>query len=237
VLESENTQLTTTSAEDAPMPKTRDPADSSRPRVAVHARDPLAGAGLAALLRDQPNLELVIPAQRAAHDVDVLVLVSDESPADLVSTLRTLAAAHPDSRAVLIVDDPRNLDLFHAVDHGVVGVLSRTQATGQRLLDAIGTVCRGGAYLPPASQARLVEQVRYVQRELLRPQGLHAHGLTNRELDVIRLVADGLGLREIGTKLAYSERTVKNIVHAATTRLGMRNRIEVVAYAARLGAI
>jgi DNA-binding NarL/FixJ family response regulator len=61
--------------------------------------------------------------------------------------------------------------------------------------------------------------------------------LAPREIDVLRLVADGYDTGEIATKLAYSERTVKNVLHDVTTRLQLRNRSHAVAFALREGLI
>ena len=65
-----------------------------------------------------------------------------------------------------------------------------------------------------------------------RPQPLRA-----RELDVLALVADGLSTREVARTLAYSERTIKNILQDLTTRFGLRNRTQAVAWALRNGLI
>jgi len=65
-----------------------------------------------------------------------------------------------------------------------------------------------------------------------RPQSLRA-----RELDVLALVADGLSTREVARTLAYSERTIKNILQDLTTRFGLRNRTQAVAWALRNGLI
>ena len=62
-------------------------------------------------------------------------------------------------------------------------------------------------------------------------------GLTEREQDVIRLLADGRDTAEIATTLCYSERTVKGVIHDVTSRLQLRNRSHVVAFALRNGMI
>jgi DNA-binding NarL/FixJ family response regulator len=72
---------------------------------------------------------------------------------------------------------------------------------------------------------------------VLAPRGLTFSGLTERELSVLRLLADGHDTAEVGRQLFYSERTVKNIVHDVTSRLDLRNRTHAVAYALRQGLI
>ncbi len=74
-------------------------------------------------------------------------------------------------------------------------------------------------------------------REVLAPRGLSSTGLTDREQRVLELLADGEDTVGIARRLAYSERTVKNVVHDLTTRLGVRNRTQAVAHALRHGLI
>jgi len=69
------------------------------------------------------------------------------------------------------------------------------------------------------------------------PRGLTFSGLTPRETEVLRLVADGHDTSEIAAKLSYSERTVKNVLHDLNTRLQLKNRSHAVAYAVREGLI
>jgi DNA-binding NarL/FixJ family response regulator len=67
--------------------------------------------------------------------------------------------------------------------------------------------------------------------------GLNVAGLSDREIQVLKLVADGLDTRDIAVALNYSERTVKNVLHDVTSRLQLRNRSHAVAYAIREGLI
>jgi DNA-binding NarL/FixJ family response regulator len=69
------------------------------------------------------------------------------------------------------------------------------------------------------------------------PHVLAVAGLTERERDVLALVAEGCSTREVATRLAYSERTIKNIVQNVTMRLNLRNRTQAVVYAVRNGWI
>jgi DNA-binding NarL/FixJ family response regulator len=84
---------------------------------------------------------------------------------------------------------------------------------------------------------RLLNQIGRLQRQVLAPRGITVCGLTGREVDVLRLVADGCETSEIGNQLAYSERTIKNVIHDVTSRLSLRNRTHAVAWAVREGLI
>ena len=91
--------------------------------------------------------------------------------------------------------------------------------------------------MPPDLLGRLLEQVGRLQRQVLAPRGLAFSGLTPRETEVLRLVAEGHDTSEIASRMCYSERTVKNVLHDLTTRLQLRNRAHAVAYAMREGLI
>lgn len=95
---------------------------------------------------------------------------------------------------------------------------------------------RGEGDLPSDLLARLLRQVGQMQRSADDRPGTLA-GLAPREIDVIRLIAEGLDTAEVAGKLSYSERTVKNVLHGMTTRLHLRNRAHAVAYALREGHI
>jgi DNA-binding NarL/FixJ family response regulator len=72
---------------------------------------------------------------------------------------------------------------------------------------------------------------------VLAPRGLKLSGLSTRETDVLRLMAQGMEIREIAEKLSYSERTIKNSVHDVLNRFDLRNRAHAVAFALREGLI
>ena len=95
----------------------------------------------------------------------------------------------------------------------------------------------GDGSVPPDLLGRLLGQVSLLQRQVLTPRGLRFSGLTDREIDVLRLLADGCDTTEVATTLHYSERTVKNVVQDITRRHNLRNRTHAVAYALRQGLI
>ncbi|AZQ38550.1 response regulator transcription factor [Streptomyces cyaneochromogenes] len=202
--------------------------------VVVHARDPISGAGAASQLRQHPVIDLRDEARPGADAVAVLV---EETPDETTfERLRRLVRGEA-ARTVLVVSALRESELLTVIECGVGAVVWRHEATAQRLLQAVIAASRGDGDLPADLLGRLMSQVGTLQRCAAGNTGAPVTGLTAREADVLRLVAQGLDTTEIAAKLAYSERTVKNVLHGLTTRLHLRNRAHAVAYALREGFI
>jgi DNA-binding NarL/FixJ family response regulator len=202
--------------------------------VAVYARDPISQAGIASQLRTRP--EVVVAENGDAAAATVAIVVADEVDDQTIQTMR--AVQRGGCRRVLLV--ATRLDdgaLLSAVEAGACGMLRRSEAVTERLLGAIRTAAAGDGTVPPDLLGRLLDQVGRLQRQVLAPRGLTFAGLTDRETKVLRLVADGFDTSEIANTLAYSERTVKNVIHDVTARLQLRNRSHAVAYALRAGLI
>ncbi|PKW18111.1 helix-turn-helix transcriptional regulator [Saccharopolyspora spinosa] len=203
-----------------------------RVRVAVLAEDPITVAGLASCLKSREEL-FVAPNPAEA---DVIVFAADRVNAKVLAELR-LSAQQVSAPRVLVTNEFNPADVLSAVESRVVAVLPRTSATGSRLTNSVVAAAKGAGTMPPDLLGELLKQVDHLQREVLTPRGLNASGLTNREVDVLRLMADGMDTAEIAQKLCYSERTVKNVIYGVTSRLNLRNRPHAVAYAMRAGAI
>lgn len=214
--------------------------------VWVKALDPLSQFGLVHTLRQCPEISLIgdadLAAQRPAQSADqriappVVALVAvDSLDAGAVQVLR--AATQRGCRTVLIGSTIDDEALMTAVELGVSGVLRRTEATGDRIVHLVQAAAAGDGSLPPDLLGRLLGQVSRMQRQVLAPRGLSHTGLSDRETQVLRLVADGKDTQEIARELSYSERTVKNVLHDVTSRLQLRNRSHAVAYALREGLI
>ena len=205
-----------------------------RVRVGVHAGDPITLAGVASHLRARPEFQLV--GERQFGEANVLVVCADVVTSEVMSALRRFTE-NSAARCVLITNELRQADLLAAVECRVVSVLPRADATGDRLAGAVVAAARGRGDLPPDLLGELLSQVERLQRDVLGPRGLTTSGLAPREVDVLRLMAEGWDTAEIAEKLSYSERTVKNVVYAVMSRLGLRNRPHAVAYALRAGVI
>jgi DNA-binding NarL/FixJ family response regulator len=207
---------------------------NSRIPVTVHAADPLSLAGAISQLRQQPAIELV--DEKSARPGTVAVLLAEALDDDTLSRLRRLVRVDG-TRAVLVASLIREAELLQVIESGVGAIVWRQEATGDRLLQAVLAASRGDGDLPSDLLGRLITQVGTLQRNAATVPGAPVSGLAPREIDVLRLVAEGMDTGEIASKLSYSERTVKNVVHGLTTRLQLRNRAHAVAYAFREGYI
>lgn len=203
-----------------------------RVQVAVLAEDPITMAGLTSCLKSRADL-VVTPNPAEA---DVIVFAADRVSAKVLAELRQ-SAQKVSAPRVLVTNELDPADVLSAVESRVVAVLPRTAATGTRLIDSVIASAKGAGMMPPDLLGELLKQVDHLQREVLTPRGLAASGLTTREVDVLRLMADGMDTAEIAQQLCYSERTVKNVIYGVTSRLNLRNRPHAVAYAMRSGAI
>jgi DNA-binding NarL/FixJ family response regulator len=213
--------------------------------VWVRAFDPLSQFGLLHALRDCPEIDLISDdelaarpsvlrsvqgsaTRRTAPPVVALVAV-DALDAAAVHVLR--AATQQGCRIVLVGNCIDDEALLTAVELGVSAVLRRTEATAERIAGLVQAAAEEDGSLPPDLLGRLLGQVRA-------PAAPHVGStLSDREAQVLRLVADGRDTQEIARTLSYSERTVKNVLHDITSRLNLRNRSHAVAYALREGLI
>ncbi|WP_349263584.1 response regulator transcription factor [Actinocrinis sp.] len=205
-----------------------------RVKVSVFATDPISRAGVASALRMSPQLD-VLPSA-ATEPVQVVVAVVDNARDGVIEALRQVQRSAP-TRVVLVVADVNAADLAAATECGVIAVVRRSEATSERLVQAITAAARGEGSVPADLLGSLMEQVGRVQRHVLGPRGFGISGLANREVAVLKLIAEGHDTAEIARTLSYSERTVKNVLHNAMIRLQVRNRSHAVAYAVREGLI
>ena len=203
-------------------------------QVVVHATDPISRAGVVAALAGQPDVR-VIPAEMNGHGAVALVVV-DDLDEEALQLLRSVSRHRP-SATVLVASRLDESSLIRAIEVGVVGIVRRCEATTNQLTGVVRAAARGDAAVPPDLLGKLLAQVGRLERQVLAPRGLTFAGLSQREVDVLRLVADGFDTAEIADRLSYSERTVKNVLHDITSRLQLRNRSQAVAYAVREGLI
>jgi DNA-binding NarL/FixJ family response regulator len=207
---------------------------AGRVRVFVFGEDPISQAGVATQLRGRPEVTVVDATD--IDSADVAVVIVDLMDEDCARTVRAVQR-NGCPRVVLVVATLDDAGLMVAVEVGACGVLRRREATSERLAAAVSAAANGDGTLAPDLLGRLMAQMGRLQRQVLAPRGIGPTGLTDRELDVLRLLAEGHDTGEIANRLAYSERTIKNIIHDLTSRLNLRNRSHAVAYAVKAGLI
>ncbi|MEU3521977.1 response regulator transcription factor [Streptomyces sp. NPDC006654] len=214
-------------------PRRGDASGAGPLSVAVTASDALTAEGARACLRAMDGIVVVPWSERGQADIAV-VLTHKITPRILA---RIGDTSHlPDGSRIpvlLVVEDISEEQLIEAVDRGIVGVLLRTQLTYADIVDAVRGALRGESPMPPTMVRTLVDRRRLAKSDE-QPQGA---SLTSREVDVLRLLADGLSTAEVADQLNYSERTIKNILHDVVVRLKLRNRTQAVAYALRAGIL
>ena len=205
--------------------------------VAVLARDPLVRQGIVGYLRVSPGIRLM--TLDAVEHADVVLVIDGEVGEGTLSAMKCVAEKVPgrDARFVIVCDAIRESQLLRALDWGMVSVLLRQETDYDRIASALADARHGRIEVPRDAGGWLESRLRAVQRDLLAAQGLNSAGLYDREVDVLRLLADGMDNTEIASRLNYSERTVRNIVQGVLSRLKLRNRVQAVAYAIRTGAI
>lgn len=202
--------------------------------VYLYATDLISKAGLVSQLRPRPEVLLLDEHELAR--AAVAVVVSDSVGEDALRVLRSLRSCGV-RQLVLVATTIDDAGLVAAVEVGVAGVVRRADASADRLVTVISAAASGDGSVPPDLLGRLLTQVGALQRSVLGPRGLTFSGLAEREIEVLRLVAEGLDTAEIAAKLSYSQRTIKNVLHDVTSRLHLRNRSHAVAYALRNGLI
>ena len=213
---------------------TRPTVLTDRIQVFVAATDPVSRAGIASQLRGHHGVDMV--EERQLNPGVVALVVADQMDEETAQVIRSLKRRGIE-RVVLVVTRVDDSGLLSALEAGARGVLRRSQATTDNLYQAVSAASGGEGALPPDLLGRLLDQVGRLQQQVLNPRGLTFAVLTDREIKVLKLLAEGLDTAEVGRRLFYSERTVKNIVHDVTSRLNLRNRTQAVAYALRQGLI
>lgn len=205
-----------------------------RIRTYVYSNDAILQAGVTSQLHMRPEVRLV--DETGVDTAEVAIVVADCFDDSVKRNLRALQRGGI-PRTMLVLGSLDDTTVVAAAESGVSGLVRRADANAETLTVQIRRVADGGGVVPPDLLGSLLDQVGRLQRQILAPRGLRFTGLSDREVEVLRLVADGLDTSAIARQLCFSERTVKNVLHDVTTRLQLRNRSHAVAYAMREGLI
>jgi two-component system, NarL family, response regulator YdfI len=195
-------------------------------RVGIAASSAIVRAGLAALLRAGPDIEIV-PDTAEGPPPDVLVTYL-EGPEEEVP-----APANPSTALIVLADDPQPPWTAEALRAGVRAILPR-ELTANEIVAAVGAAAAGLIVLHPQAVEQVVADPVPNNRAL--PE-ISSHALTQREIEVLRMLAEGLGNKTIAWRLGISEHTVKFHVAAIMGKLHAASRTEAVTQGIRRGLI
>jgi DNA-binding NarL/FixJ family response regulator len=221
---------------------TSSPSGAAPTRVVVCDDQVLIRMGLTTIIDAQPDMEVVGECGDGQTGVDLaqklqpdVVVMDIRMPVlDGLEATRLLAGAGVAHPVKVLVVTTFNLDeyVYEALRAGASGFLLK-DAPPDRLLHGIRTVAMGAALLDPEVTRQLVG--RYAAR--IRPTDGTPRDipLTPRELEVLRLIADGLSNSEIAATLVISQETVKTFVSRILAKLNLRDRVQAVVYAFRHG--
>lgn len=205
-------------------------------RVVLHAPAPLIGAALAGFVALDPRLR-ELPRDRI-READVIVVAVDVADASALDLLRSLCDK-PGARFLVVVGKQWQADVSAARNRGVRAVVWWDFCSPDVFVRSVRAVADSDES-GPSSQRVPTRQVRHSERaeqKVVASRSRSASKLSAREVDVLRLIAEGKHCDEIATELSYSERTVRYILYGAMKRMRSRNRAHAVSHAIRTGLI
>jgi DNA-binding NarL/FixJ family response regulator len=187
--------------------------------------------GLAALMSDEPDIEIVGEASSGAEAIALFdrllpdVTIMDGMLPDIhgVEVIRQILEKHPLARIILVSINESAQDIHRAIEAGACGYVSKSQ-NQDVIVRAVRIAASGQQFLEPELARRL--SARAV-----------TNSLSNRELDVLRLVASGLVNKQIGVELGLSENTVKTHIARIMGKLNVHDRTSLAMKAVALGLL
>ena len=208
-------------------------------RVLVVDDQELFRRGITMLLAADPGVEVV----GEGHDGVEAVELAQASAPDVVlldvrmprlsgiEACRAIRELVPSAKIVMLTASDEEGDLYEAVKNGAMGYLLKDSSL-EEVNTAVRVVADGQSLISPSMASKLIQEFKQMSRPDRPTQG-PALRLTERELEVLRLVARGMNNREIAKDLYISENTVKNHVRNILEKLQMHSRMEAVMYAVR----
>ncbi|HEX7188915.1 MAG TPA: response regulator transcription factor [Actinomycetes bacterium] len=165
---------------------------------------------------------------------DVVVLDLQLPVLSGVEVTAALVAADPAVRVLVLSASGEQADVLEAVKAGATGYLVKS-ASREELLDAVRRTADGVAVFTPGLAGLVLGEYRRLSAVPPPRSGPPAPQLTERETEVLRMVAKGMGYKQIAEKLVLSHRTVQNHVQNTLNKLQLHNRVELVRYAIEQG--
>jgi len=201
-------------------------------RVLICDDHPVVRSGLRGMIQSQPDLEVVAEAAGGTEAValasrfkpDVVLMDLRMPGMDGVTATASIKTKHPDIHVLILTTYDTDADILRALEKGATGFLLKDERE-DRLFDAIRETARGKSPLAPGVASRLVERLR----------GDPESQVSEREIEILRLVAQGASNKEIARELHISDSTVKAHLLHIFDKLGVTDRTAAVTTALRRG--
>lgn len=192
--------------------------------------------GIADLISAEPDIEVVGEAGTAAEALaripgcrpHIAVLDARLPDGSGIDVCRDLRSANPEINCLILTSYDDDAALFAAVMAGAAGYLLK-EIRGSSLVDAIRQVAAGQSLMDPKVTGRLLTRLRDGE-----PHDKRLEALTDRDRDILALIAEGLTNRQIGEHLHLAEKTIKNYVSALLAKLGMQRRTQAAVFGAEI---
>jgi DNA-binding NarL/FixJ family response regulator len=201
----------------------------------------LVRRGVRAFLETQPDISVVAEAESgeeavrlaAEHAPDVALMdLIMPGGMDGVETTRHLTAKSPRTKVIVLTSYHDDEHIFPAIRAGALSYILK-EVGPQELAETVRKAAEGEAVLHPRVAARVVRELHGTRRDAPNP----FHDLSDRELEVLKLIADGLSNAEIARQLFISEKTTKSHVSNILTKLHLHDRTQAAVYAWREGVV
>ena len=200
---------------------------------------------LRTLLSLQEGFEIVAEAENGeravalakVHKPDVILMDLRMPVMGGVEATQRILAANPSARVVVLTTFEEDEEIFAALRAGALGFLLKA-CSAEKLCEALRAAAKGTSVLEPSVAARMMSELnRLTAREGKRPASALADPLSDRELGVLKLLADGCSNKEIGARLNITEGTVKNHMTNVLGKLGALDRTQAALRAREMGLI
>ena len=206
-------------------------------RVLIVDDQPIVRKGVCALLAEIESIEVVgegsdgreAVAQAEALSPDVILMDLVMPVMDGIEAIRQITALQPAMRVLVLTSFAADDKVFPAIKAGALGYLLKESEPAD-LVQAIKQVHRGEPSLHPTIAQKVLRELKRPPKRPPTPDPL-----TNREVEVLRLVAKGLGNREIAERLVVTEATVRSHVSNVLSKLHVANRVQATLYALQEG--
>jgi DNA-binding NarL/FixJ family response regulator len=218
---------------------TGEPA-SERLRVLIADDHALFRRGLEMVLDNEPDIEVVGEAHdgdqavdRAAELMPDVVLMDVRMPRRSgIEATQKIKEQLPHVKILVLTNSDEEADLYDSIKAGASGYLLK-EISSEEVADSIRSVMQGHSRISPAMASKLLTEFQAMTKREDDRQPLAPPRLTDRELEVLSLVAQGKGNRDIAGDLFISENTVKNHIRNILEKLQLHSRMEAVIYAVR----